>query len=555
MELPPALPKTVQTLRRRQLLKAGLTAGVALSAWPLHDPPALWGAEVGPPKRGGILRAWGSDPPHFDPHLILNAKTHTALSFTHSTLVRHKVGPAVRPGSFQVEPHLAERWEAPDDTTYVFSLRHGIRWHHKPPVNGRELVAEDVKFTFDRFRAEKGNAARYLLESVDRIEVVDRYTVKFLLKEPYVWLVDVLANPIMWIIAPEVVQQFGDLKRADSAIGTGPFLLERYEPNVKTVFKRNPEYFRQGQPYVDGVEWLVVEDASAALAMYRSGQLDCGPASWWGVRQEDLESVKKTNPRLQFQDFLSTVSHAIYMRNDQSPFNDVRVRRAISHAVDRQAIIEAVWIRGEPTPAISRGLAEWSPRIDELGAGAKYYQYDPKEARRLLAEAGMPKGFKTQMSTTSGTGAGRLLVDAAQLAQRYLKDVGIEAELKIQEYGAYMATTWAGKFDGLAFGPISNAWEPDTVLYGLYAPDQPRNSGHVNDPQITAMLKEQRRTKEREARKQIIFDLQRYIAEQQYYVYLYCAGFTGSWYPYVKNYAPNTTYDYGGRSAALWLDR
>jgi ABC-type transport system substrate-binding protein len=93
------------------------------------------------------------------------------------------------------------------------------------------------------------------------------------------------------------------------------------------------------------------------------------------------------------------------------------------------------------------------------------------------------------------------------------------------------------------------------VLYGLYAPDQPRNSGHVNDPKITAMLKEQRRTQDREARKKIIFDLQRYIAEQQYYVYLYCAGFTGSWYPYVKNFAPNTTYDYGGRSAALWLDR
>src|SRR6201993_4383052 len=116
------------------------------------------------------------------------------------------------------------------------------------------------------------------------------------------------------------------------------------------------------------------------------------------------------------------------MRTDMSPFNDVRVRRAISQAIDRQAIIDAVFIKGEPTPAVSRGLSEWSPRIDELGAGARYYQHEPKEARRLLAEAGVPKGFKTQMSTTSGTGAGRLLVDAAQLAQRYLKEVGIEAE-------------------------------------------------------------------------------------------------------------------------------
>src|SRR5215475_13307566 len=355
-------------LRRRDLLQAGLAAGVTLSAWPLTRPAGLWGAEAGQPKRGGILRVWGSDPPHFDPHLILNAKTHNALSFTHSTLVRHKVGPEVRPGTFIVEPHLAERWEVLDDTTYVFHLRQGVKWHNKPPVNGRELVAEDVKFTFDRFLTEKGNANRYMLEPVDRIEVVDRYTVKFLLKEPFVWLVNMLANPLsMWIIPPEVVEKYGDLKKAEHAIGTGPFLLERYEPNVKTVFKRNPDYFLPGQPYVDGVEWLIVDDASAGLAMYRTGQLDAGPWHWWSVRQQDLDALKKTHPHLKYQDFLSIVNSAIYMRTDQAPFNDVRVRRAISHAIDRQGIIDAVIVRGAVTPAISRGLPEWSPRIDELG--------------------------------------------------------------------------------------------------------------------------------------------------------------------------------------------
>jgi peptide/nickel transport system substrate-binding protein len=287
--------------------------------------------------------------------------------------------------------------------------------------------------------------------------------------------------------------------------------------------------------------------------MYRTGQLDAGPWHWWAVRQQDLEALKKTHPHLMYQDFLSVVSHAIYMRTDQAPFNDVRVRRAISHAIDRQGIIDAVFIRGAVTPAVSRGLPEWSPRIDELGAGAKYYQRDPKEARRLLAEAGFPKGLKTQLTVT--TGLGRDLLDIAQLAQSYLKEAGIEAELKPQEYDAYMATTFAGKFEGLALDPLSIAWEPDSVLYGLYAPDQGRNSGHVNDPKITAMLKEQRRTQDLEARRKIIFDIQRHIAEQQYYVYLYAVGVTGSWQPYVKNYAPNPTFNYGGRAAALWIER
>jgi peptide/nickel transport system substrate-binding protein len=240
------------------------------------------------------------------------------------------------------------------------------------------------------------------------------------------------------------------------------------------------------------------------------------------------------------------------MRDDQLPFNDVRVRRAISHAIDRQGLIEAVWGRGEPTPAVARGLVEWSLPVDQLGAGAKYYQYDPKEARRLLAEAGYPKGFKTQLTVT--TGLGRDLVDDAQLTQRYLKDVGIEAELKLQEHGAYMATTVQGKFDGLVRGPFGIAWEPDAPLYRSYAADSTWSAAHLNDPKLTAMLKAQRRTKDLEARRKIIFDIQRYAAEQQYYVYTNVITVTASWEPYVKNYGPNQAFDDGSRAAALWLE-
>ena len=193
----------IQGLSRRDLLKAGLAAGLTVSAWPLHDPPTLWGGEVESPKRGGTLRVRGFDPPHFDPHVATANFTQSTLSFVYSKLVRHKVGGDVSPGNFSVEPDLAERWEELDDTTYIFHLRKGVKWHNKPPVNGRELVAEDVKFTYDRFLTEKGNGNRYLLDDVDRIEVVDRYTVKFLLKEPFVWLINVLAYPLStWISRP-----------------------------------------------------------------------------------------------------------------------------------------------------------------------------------------------------------------------------------------------------------------------------------------------------------------------------------------------------------------
>ena len=122
-----ARPRHAHGLSRRTLLQAGLAAGATLSAWPFSGPPTLWSAAAGPPKRGGILRVRGRDPVHFDPHLTRDGRTHTVLSFVYSKLLRHKVGGDVQPGTFSVEPDLAQRWEVVDDTTYIFYLRQGVQ--------------------------------------------------------------------------------------------------------------------------------------------------------------------------------------------------------------------------------------------------------------------------------------------------------------------------------------------------------------------------------------------------------------------------------------------
>jgi ABC-type transport system substrate-binding protein len=341
--------------------------------------------------------------------------------------------------------------------------------------------ADDVDFTYDRFMTDRAIRIT-VLDSVDRVEVVDRYTVKFLPKEPL--SARQYAACRRGGHCRRVVQQFGDLKKSRRHWHGLLLSIAEREDHVSAS-----SAFR-GQP-CGGVEWLVLDDESTGLAMYRTGQIDCGPGLNWVVRQQDLEALKKSHPQLVYRDFLSQTTHAIMMRTDMAPFTDVRVRRAISHAIDRQALIEAVWGQGAPTAAVSRGLVEWSLPVDQLGEGAKYYQYDPKEARRLLAEAGFPKGFKTQLAAS--TGYGRDLVDDVQLVQRFLKDVGIETELKLQEFGAYQATTVQGKFEGLVRGPFGIAWEPDSPLYRAYASDSSWNTGHVNDPKLTAMLKEQRR--------------------------------------------------------------
>ena len=334
----------------------------------------------------------GYDPPHFDPHLTLNFKTNNTLSFVYSKLVRHKVGAGVAPGTFTIEPDLAERWEEPDDTTVVFHLRKGVRWQNKPPVNGRELTAEDVKFTFDRFLTEKANPLRFMLDPVDRVEVVDRYTVRFRLKEPFVWLLNMLANPTgTWIVAREVVDKYGDLKKPETAIGTGPFILERYEPNVKTVFKRNPDYFRTG-PARRSTAWTgwSWRTRPPQLAAYRTGQLDCRPLALVdrppagrGRAQEEPSPARLPGLPVQRDDRdLHADRQAPVQRRARAP-RDLPRRRPAGHHRRRlpQGRADA---RHRPRPP--RVVAAHRP----ARPGAQYYRHDPKEARRLLAEAGFP---------------------------------------------------------------------------------------------------------------------------------------------------------------------
>src|SRR2546426_2295350 len=221
-------------MKRRELLGIGGLTLVGATLWPKP-------LRAQTPKRGGTiaLRLW--DPPHFDPYLQVSYKTHTVYSFTHSRLVKHKVGPAVVPGTFAIEGDLAESWSQPDETTYIFKLRRGVRWQPKPPVNGRELTAEDVVFSVERFRTVKGNANAYMLASLDKVEAPDKYTVKFTLKETYVWFLDMLANPMAVAIIPkECVEKFGDLKSPEATVGTGPWMFDSYRPNVGMTLVRNP---------------------------------------------------------------------------------------------------------------------------------------------------------------------------------------------------------------------------------------------------------------------------------------------------------------------------
>jgi len=320
-------------LSRRHLLKL---SGAALAGASMA--PAVARAQT--PKRGGTLaiRTW--DPPHFDPFQTISYKSHIALSFTHSRLLRHKAGPSVVPGTFPIEGDLAESWTQPSETTYVFKLRKGVRWQNKPPVNGRELTADDVVFSVNHFLTVQGNANAYMLKSVDKVEALDKYTVKFTLKESFVWFLDMLANPhAVAIVAREVVDKHGDLKKWESVVGTGPWMLDSYRPNVGLAYVRNPNYFQSGLPYIDRIEATVDEDNASRMAAFLSGKYDLGWEFPGTINRVDWVQIKDTlkqkRPKLQTVEFPSPVMSHISMRTDQKPFSDVRVRQPCSRASAR----------------------------------------------------------------------------------------------------------------------------------------------------------------------------------------------------------------------------
>jgi peptide/nickel transport system substrate-binding protein len=422
-------------------------------------------------------------------------------------------------------------------------------------VNGRELTADDVKYTYDRFLQIKGNPSRSALALVERIDALDRYTVKFTLSEPFGWFLDYLATTVMWIIPREAVEQFGDLRRTEACIGTGPWMLDRYEPNTRLIFVRNKDYFVPGLPYADGVEVTIDEDPSSRLASWIAGKYDFAPEYGQCVRRLDLPVAKQRKPDLKTQDFVVLFGGITSMKLDREPFRDVRVRRALGMSDDWKQILETnAWSLGQgvPNPAIPAALREWAIPIDQLTpVGRRLYERDVAAAKRLLGEAGFPQGFKTSVEATLAWSPD--YVDALQVTMRAWKDSGIDAELKGKDFGAYMATTVYGKFDKLAHGLRGGIPIADVFLYNAHVPGELLNASGVDDPKLTEMIRLQRRTLDVAKRREIVYDIQRYLAEQVYYSYGPSVSTVSAWDPRVKNFAPNIGHDYGGRLMAAWI--
>ncbi len=505
------------------------------------------------PKRGGslIIRQWTADPPDLDPFLNVTFRAQQFATFIYSRLLKFDSGPGIDPNASLVVGDLAEKWDASaDGMTYTFSLRQNAKFHNKAPVNGRAVTADDVVYSYDRFTKVSPNKTAFSM--VKEVKAKDANTVVFTLTQAFVPFDVLIASPLLFIMPKEVIERDGDARK--NPLGSGPFMFGKHEKGVQVVFTRNPDYYITGKPYVDEVVSLIIPEDATAVAGLRAKSIDNNALS-----AADNKSLRVSNPELSYTGYPNTTFFFFFWKLDKPPFNDARVRQAVSMALDRDELINVIHEgQGTISSFVPPFHSSWHilPTSAEMGAGAKYFKRDIAGAKKLLTEAGYPTGLKVPLIATLNA-YGNTFNQSVELVVKQLKDAGIEADFKAQDYTAYISSTFLGRYEAPNFvwGLQTPYQDPHDYLFNMYHPKGTRNHAGVDDPALTAMIEKQVVTQDKKERKKIIDDIQRYLGEKQYYVTGTVGVLNYATQPWVKNgYYTN---DYGSiamYATSAWLD-
>ena len=495
------------------------------------------GAEV-KPIPGGVVRGYYTTDPSFWDPLRGTAAAHTEWNRVAAPLLQLNYGPGYDPRNFDIsKDSIAQSWEVSQDgLTYTFHLRQGVKWDERPPMNGRELVAQDVKWTYERHMATAGAPRREQLNTaIKSIECPDKYTVVIVLKQRMADFLILLAGSYCEILPREVADQYVDFSNPKAMMGFGAFTLEEFTPGVRMVFKRNPNYYKAPLPYLDGLHLILIPDASTSLAAFRSEKIDIRT-----IKRIDLASLKQTNPKVYcYEAELSMSAIAVSFRTDKAPFSDANLRRAVSMAINRPEVIDTFYF-GYGTEQTGPIYVEAPWHLKDLGECAKYEKYNPEEARRLVAAAGYPAGLSVSFAVNSSGGEDYLnyceyLVDA-------LSKVGIKASMKMMESGAYTSTVRSKReYDDMTFLTLFSvaSWGPDVLLNQIYGTGYGSNISLVSDPKLDPMLKAQSEELDPAKRQELLNEIQRYLECQTYYVYWPIGLNVTCLQPWLRQYSPH----------------
>jgi peptide/nickel transport system substrate-binding protein len=541
------------------------TATVATTTEPAQSSPT---AEV---KTGGTIYSNNGITPidTLDPHRSRFGEVHNILAATMSRLVHY-----ADPECTQLAGDLSDGLpEQPDELTLVFRLKPGIKWHDKPPVDGRAFEVEDVVYFVDRQKAGLDNYGvedptfyrRGALQVIDSVEAVDANTARFRLTQPDATLLDTLAGSWSFLVAPEAGETFTTEQwmtvSAEVIIGTGPFIVTDMSVAESARFDRNPDYYNAGIPYADGMNFLTRVSEDSGETNFRVKQTDLVNLIG-GTGQAQADGIIADFPEVLQKDYALGYPILSSFATDRPPWNDNRLLQAVNRASDRVLLLNQLHQgRGRPSPAVPWPLGDWSLPEAELATLPGYLadrDADIAEARRLWEAAGGP----AELTITFPDAFAVVFPDAVDVVTGQLAgalDIRVDARL----------VTYPELTAGLADRSLSfrfgwgNPFDPDpvTTLHRVYHSSGSENQWGVNQPGglvvdgLDAKLERARVSYDTDERRAIVHDIQRQATEfgclgiMNYYNYM---DRVLHW-PYLHGVMPSS-FNFGQHQAFQWLD-
>jgi peptide/nickel transport system substrate-binding protein len=485
-----------------------------------------------PRKGGALVVGMSQDLPGLDPHPSTSTITYQVLSLVYQGLVDFD-------RDLKIKPVLAESWTtSADGKVWTFKLRKGVKFHH-----GRALAASDVKFTLERIldpkTAARGKGALSIIESV---QAVDPQTVRVHLARPSGAFLSRIAGTFQAILPPEAVEG-----PAFKAIGTGPFQLTEWKTNERVELKRFDQYWEKGLPHLDAITLKPVPDGTVRLTALKTGDVGFVPLI-------SLESLAELQAAPSKDYVVRTVKggggfSAIILNSRKPPFSDVRVRRAVAMAVDKKEVALGVW-RGFAQP-----INEWMPPGTLFFFGHPDRKVDVEGARKLLAEAGLAKG--TRLTHTVGQTAN--LAPAAQVFQAQLTRIGLELQLEVLDWPAYIKRQRAMDFTSTNTNFFPKV-DPDDAYYRYFHSRGGANelSGGYANPAVDKLLEEGEATVDAAKRAEAYRRVVQLIDDEAPVVTTGLGDAAIGWRTPVKGFEPHIigllAYP-GGGLPHVWLDR
>lgn len=484
-------------------------------------------------KRGGtLILARQGEVTNLDPQKVPAFTSQRVFELIYSRLTSLTA-------DLTVQPDLAESWTiSQDGKTYTFKLRQA-KFH-----NGDPLTSADVKFTFERILTVDGSVARSLFTDIDHVDTPDDRTAVFVLKQPNVTILPYMASANASIVSQKVAQANGnDLSKKEAAIGSGPFKLAEWVPDNYMLLQANTDYFISGLPYLDGIRINVVPDQAGLIAALRTKAADMAiiedARAAQSLRQEEgvtLDARPSPNYNL------------LFVNTKRPPFDNVKVRQAMSYAIDRQQIVDAVALgEGDITGPIAPALTQFALPTSQYPS----YTRDVARARQLLQEANVGPIQFTMLTETSEPAYAR---DIAQLVQQQLSEVGITMNIELLEFNQWVERWLKADFD-MAPGLNGGQADPDYYVFRYFTTDGNLNfvTSYQNQT-VSDAIKQARTTTDVARRKQLYQTVQTTLVDEAPFLWLY----VGRDYVAYQNTTKDFVHIPTGNIAFLrqtWLDK